>query len=102
MQGLLIGLWLMVYSYFGIHIPSFIHSIKGYDWYYYAAKTIIIALSVITYSIAAYKYRYRQLNETSDINERSIITRYVERQLNVTQNRNTEKEMSSSEINILQ
>lgn len=102
MQGLLIGLWLMVYSYFGIHIPSFIHSIKGCDWYYYAAKTIIIALSVITYSIAAYKYRYRQLNETSDINERSIITRYVERQLNVTQNTDTEKEMSSSEINILQ
>lgn len=102
MQGLLIGLWLMVYSYFGIHIPSSIYPYKGYDWYYYAAKTIIIAMSVITYSIAAYKYRYRQLNETSDINERSIITRYVERQLNVTQNRDTEKEMSSSEINILQ
>ena len=102
MQGLLIGLWLMAYSYFGIHIPSFIPSFKGCDWYYYAAKTIIIAMSVITYSIAAYKYRYRQLNETSDINERSIITRYVERQLNVTQNRDTEKEMSSSEINILQ
>ena len=38
-------------------------------------------MSVIVYTIAAYKYKYRQRNELSDVNERVIITEYTERQL---------------------
>lgn len=86
MQGLLIGLWLVVYSLFGVHLASFIPSLAGCNWYYYAVKTIIAGTSVVAYSIAAYRYKYRQCNELSDINERNIITQYTERQINNREN----------------
>ena len=53
----------------------------GCYWEYYAVKTGVIFISVIVYTIAAYKYKYRQRNELSDVNERVIITEYTERQL---------------------
>ena len=77
MQGLLIGLWLMeanIYIYININ-RSFCH------WEYYAIVTTLALISVIIYTIAAYKYKYRQRNEQSDVNERIIITEYTERQL---------------------
>ena len=37
---------------------------------YYSLKTGIAFISVIAYTIAAYKYKYRQRNELSDVNER--------------------------------
>lgn len=82
MKGLLIGLWLSFHGFFGLHILSLVHSFTGCIWYYYAIKTIIATTSVVAFSIAAYKYKYRQCNEISDINERSIITKYTERYLN--------------------
>ena len=39
------------------------------------------AILVIVYTIAAYKYKYRQHNELSDVKERLIIIGYTERQL---------------------
>ena len=48
---------------------------------YTAVKTGIVFISVTIYTIAAYKYKYRQRNELSDVNERVIITEYTERQL---------------------
>ena len=53
----------------------------GCYWEYYAVKTGVVFISVIVYTIAAYKYKYRQRNELSDVNERVIITEYTERQL---------------------
>ena len=75
MQGLLIGLWLTEGNvFFSINI-SFCY------WEYYAIITSLALISVIVYTIAAYKYKYRQRNELSDVNERIIITEYTERQL---------------------
>ena len=53
----------------------------GCSWEYYAVNTGVVLTSVIVYTIAAYKYKYRQRNELSDVNERVIITEYTERQL---------------------
>ena len=53
----------------------------GCHWEYYAVKSSVVLMSVIVYTIAAYKYKYRQRNELSDVNERVIITEYTERQL---------------------
>ena len=43
---------------------------------YYAVKTGIIVISVIAFTITAYKYKYRQRDELSDVNERIIIAEY--------------------------
>ena len=53
----------------------------GCYWEYYAVKTGVVFILVIVYTIAAYKYKYRQRNKLSDVNERVIITEYTERQL---------------------
>ena len=75
MQGLLIGLWLVEGNVFFYINTSFCY------WEYYAVITSLALISVIVYTIAAYKYKYRQRNELSDVNERIIITEYTERQL---------------------
>ena len=53
----------------------------GCHWEYYVVKSSVVLISVIVYTIAAYKYKYRQRNELSDVNERLIIAEYTERQL---------------------
>ena len=50
----------------------------GCQWEYYDVKTGFVLISVICYTIAAYKYKYRQHNELS---ERIIITEYESKQL---------------------
>ena len=80
MQGLLIGIWFMHNSIYCVHL-TLASSQYGCYWEYYAVKTGVVFISVIVYTIAAYKYKYRQRNELSDINERIIITEYTERQL---------------------
>ena len=84
MQGILIGLWLMQY-YFTWNLNkliSFYLSCRQHWLVTYSAVITCLALiPVIVYTIAAYKYKYRQRNELSDVNERVIITQYTERQL---------------------
>ena len=80
MQGLLIGIWFMHNSIYCVHL-TLTNSQYGCYWEYYAVKTGVVFISVIVYTIAAYKYKYRQRNELSDVNERVIITEYTERQL---------------------
>ena len=80
MQGLLIGIWFMHNSIYCVHL-TLGSSQYGCYWEYYAVKTGVVFISVIVYTIAAYKYKYRQRNELSDVNERVIITEYTERQL---------------------
>ena len=46
-----------------------------------ALKSTIVLFSIISYAIAAYKHKYRQCNELSDVNERLIIAEYTEREL---------------------
>ena len=80
MQGLLIGIWFMHLSIYCVHL-TLTSSPLGCSWEYYTVKTGFVFMSVIVYTIAAYKYKYRQRNELSDVNERVIITEYTERQL---------------------
>ena len=80
MQGLLIGIWYINNSISCIHL-TLSNSRYGCYWEYYAVKTSVVFISVIVYSITACKYKYRQRNELSDVNERVIITEYTERQL---------------------
>lgn len=81
MQGLLIGIWFMESAITTINTALNISSIPCH-WLYYAVIVGLVCLSVLLYSISAYKYNYRQRNEKSEINERIIITQYTERQLN--------------------
>ena len=80
MQGLLIGILFISNSIYCVHL-TLANSRYGCYWEYYAVKTGVVFISVIIYTIAAYKYKYRQRNELSDVNERVIITEYTERQL---------------------
>ena len=83
MQGILIGLWLMQY-YFIWNLNELVLSYRNWYlhwWVTYAVITCLALILLIVYTIAAYKYKYRQRNELSDVNERVIITQYTERQL---------------------
>ena len=84
MQGILIGLWLMQY-YFIWNLNELISSYLDchQDWWrtYSAVITCLALILVIVYTIAACRYKYRQRNELSDVNERIIIAEYIERQL---------------------
>ena len=80
MQGLLIGIWFMHFSIYCLTL-TLSSSWLGCHWEYYAVKSSVVLMSVIVYTIAAYKYKYRQRNELSDVNERVIIAEYTERQL---------------------
>ena len=78
MQGLLIGIWYMHFSIYCLTI-TLSSSWLGCHWEYYVVKSSVVLISVIVYTIAAYKYKYRQRNELSDVNERLIIAEYTER-----------------------
>ena len=80
MQGLLIGLWLCQFYY---QDASFILSLSltNYLWQYYAAKTVLVFLSCLSFLIIASKYEYRRRNEMTDVNEYHIIAEYHERQI---------------------
>ena len=69
----------LFFVFSNILISSYI--VNHHLYKYYAAITFLALISVIIYTIAAYKYKYRQRNELSDVNERVIITQYIERQL---------------------
>ena len=84
MQGLLIGIWYINSSIYCVRL-TMASSPLGCSWEYYATTTGVVFISVIVYTIAAYKYKYRQRNELSDVNERVIITEYTERQLLYTE-----------------
>ena len=80
MQGLLIGLWLCQFYYQDIsHILSL--SLTNYLWQYYAAKTVLVFLSCLSFLIVASKYEYRRRNEMTDVNEYHIIAEYHGRQI---------------------
>ena len=80
MQGLLIGIWFKHFSIYCL-TSSLSSSWLGCHWEYYAVKSSVVLIPVIVYTIAAYKYKYRQRNELSNVNEILIITEYTERQL---------------------
>ena len=80
MQGFLIKIWYINNSIYCAHLTLTSYPL-GCSWKYYPVKTSVVFIAVIVYTIAAYKYKYRQRKELSDVNERVIIAEYTERQL---------------------
>ena len=83
MQGLLIGLW---YSYQSVYvlfqIPFRIRNFfECFDYRLTVLKTCLAVLSLIIFIIISCWYKYRQREESSEINRQAVIEEYTERQL---------------------
>ena len=83
MQGLLIGLW---YAYQSVSVllqmPSRrLHSIQHFQYWLTVLKTCLAVVSLIVFIIISRWYKYRQREESSEINRQAIIEEYTERQL---------------------
>ena len=77
MQGLLIGLWYAYQSVFVLlQIPAPLH-----HYWLTLLKTCLAVLSLIIFIIISRWYKYRQREETSEINQQAVIEEYTERQL---------------------
>ena len=83
MQGLLIGLWYAFQSvYVLLQIPAlFLHTYEDSHYWLPALKTCLAVLSLIVFIIVSCCYKYRQREESSEINRQAIIEEYTERQL---------------------
>ena len=99
MLGLLIGIGFVVFNSPLIILVLITAVIENNEYRIFndIVKTVLIFISVICYTVAACRYRYRQRNELSDINERIIITQYTERYLD---RRSTLQDESSETIHI--
>ena len=80
MQGILIGLFTQ-FAGCSIVLSATLTSMTTY-WFSYTIKGILALLSCLIFLIAALKYKYRERNEATDVNERLIIAEYYERQIN--------------------
>ena len=83
MQGLLIGLW---YAYQSVsvllQIPAlFLHPYEDSHYWLTVLETCLAVLSLIVFIIVSCRYKYRQREESSEINRQAIIEEYTERQL---------------------
>ena len=81
MQGTLIGMLYLKLAVAGFCTVISISTPVGCYWGYNAAISGFIFISLIIYSIAAYRYKYRKCNELSDINFRITIEEIYERNL---------------------
>ena len=83
MQSLLIGLW---YAYWSVsvllQIPTlFLQSYDHFDYWLTVLKTCLAVLSLIAFIIISRCYKYRQRDESSEINLQPVIEEYTERQI---------------------
>ena len=80
MQGLLIGLW---YAYQSIGLDAFliieVTQVKHY--WPYIVLTALCAISVCLYIVVSYRFKYRQRQESTNVNYRYIIEEYTTRHL---------------------
>lgn len=81
-QGFLIGIWFMYRVVYFAGLTLSISS-TGCRWEYYCAKCCAVLLSLVLYSVAAKRYKYRIRNELADINERVVIAQYHSRYLDL-------------------
>ena len=86
MLGLLLGIGFVVFNspiaiYNVIALITAVIKHNEYRIFYDIVITVLTFVSVICYTVVGCRYRYRQRNELSDINERIIITQYTERYL---------------------
>ena len=92
MQGLLIGLW---YAYQSIGLAAFliIEATQVKHYWPYIVLTVLSALSVCLYSIVSYRFKYRQRQESTNVNYRYIIEEYTTRHLEEQELIQREKEL---------
>ena len=81
MQGILIGLFT---QFAGCSIVLSATSMTINHWLVYTIKSVLALLSFLVFCITAKKYKYRERNEATDVNERLIIAEYYERQINTS------------------
>ena len=83
MQGLLIGLWYAYQSvYVLVGVPSLLlHSYQNFHYWLTVLNTSLAVLSLIVFIVIFRWYKYRQREESSEINRQAIIEEYTERQL---------------------
>ena len=83
MQGLLIGLW---YAYQSVNVLLQVSSLllnlyQHFDYWLTVLKACLAVLSLILFIIISHWYKYRQREESSEINRQAVIEEYTERQL---------------------
>ena len=83
MQGLLIGLW---YAYQSVSVLLgvsylLLHSYQNFHYWLTVLNTCLAVLSFTVFIIMSRCYKYRQREESSEINRQAIIEEYTERQL---------------------
>ena len=83
MQGLLIGLWYAYQSvYLQLQIPAlFLQSYQHFQYWLTIVKTCLAVVSFTVFIIISHWYKYRQREESSEINRQAVIEEYTERQL---------------------
>ena len=84
MQGLLIGLWLSLFFASNLlNLSSQFVKTTADIWQYFMVKAVLVFVSCLCFLVVAGRYKYRERNEVTDVNERLIIVEYTERQLHV-------------------
>ena len=82
MQGLLIGLW---YAYQSVSVllgvSYLLHSYQNFQYWLTVLNTCLAVISFTIFIIISRWYKYRQREESSEINRQAIIEEYTERQL---------------------
>ena len=83
MQGLLIGLWYAYQSvYLQLQIPAlFLKLYQHFHFWLTILKTCLAVVSFTIFIIISRCYKYRQREESSEINRQAVIEEYTERQL---------------------
>ena len=83
MQGLLIGLWYAYQSvYLLLQIPAlFLKLYQHFHYWLTILKTCLAVVSFTIFIIISRCYKYRQREESSEINRQAVIEEYTERQL---------------------
>ena len=83
MQGLLIGLWYAYQSvYLQLQIPAlFLKLYQHFHYWLTILKTCLAVVSFTIFIIISRWYKYRQREESSEINRQAVIEEYTERQL---------------------
>ena len=78
MQGLLIGLWYAYWTvYVLLQVPAlFLQSYDHFDYLLTVLKTCLAVLSLIAFMIVS-RYKYRQREESSEINLQPVIEEYT-------------------------
>ena len=98
MQGVLIGLW---YAYQSVSVLLgvsylLLHSYQHFQYWLTVLTTCLAVISFIVFIIISRWYKYRQREESSEINRQAIIEEYTERQLIGVKNTDYDDERTSS------